>query len=181
MNNSAPKRFPSKRGFSLRMRFVAFLSVFVLFALLAAGCSAAPVAGTSKRDAAPTPIPPPSGLNDAGEKLSLELVENEGVKYITDHEGFVVYGLEDETALALLCVDECRDDFTPLAPRDKAVADGLDIELFTSFTRPDGDVQVLYNEIPLYRWSGDTKVGVAGGSGVAGVWFALDADANPLK
>jgi hypothetical protein len=42
---------------------------------------------------------------------------------------------------------------------------------FATITRSDGIVQVTYNHMPLYYFSGDSKAGDTTGQGKNGVWF----------
>jgi predicted lipoprotein with Yx(FWY)xxD motif len=37
-----------------------------------------------------------------------------------------------------------------------------------TITRPDGSVEVTYNDMPLYTWQGDSAPGQATGQGVGG-------------
>ena len=109
--------------------------------------------------------------------MTLEIVTNGDLRLITDHRGYPVYGNTRGTADALFCADaECTTAWPPLEPRDRAVAADLDLARFAIIARPDGSEQVVYNGVPLYLWSGDRAIGIPGGAGVAGIWFAMTAD-----
>lgn len=40
-----------------------------------------------------------------------------------------------------------------------------------TITRADGNIQLTYNQMPLYFWHGDSKPGDTTGNNVGGVWF----------
>jgi hypothetical protein len=46
---------------------------------------------------------------------------------------------------------------------------------FATITRSDGIVQVTYNHMPLYYFSGDSAAGDTTGQGKNGVWFVAPA------
>ena len=69
-----------------------------------------------------------------------------------------------ESVEALLCTGECADVWIPLAPRDPAVAVGLDVDRYTVLTRPNGDQQAVYAGVPLYLWTGDREIGITAGA-----------------
>lgn len=145
--------------------------------VLLAGCSDDPVS-QSDRVVAPTAIAGPSGVGPSGEQLTLEVVDGGSTTglVITDHRGFAVYGVADEAMSgAPVCFGTCLDIWIPLTPRDDAVADRLNADLYEVYLRPDGIEQATYAGVPLYLWSGDSDVGITGGAGVAGTWFALTA------
>ena len=155
-------------------RFFAGVGAIIL---LLSGCSDDSVAQT-ERVIAPTSIPAPSGVGADGAMLTLEVLDGgpETGLVITDHRGFVVYGVAGETADAEpVCSGDCLDIWIPLEPRDAAVAANLDLSLYDVYLRPDGIEQVTYGDVPLYLWSGDRDIGITGGAGVAGTWFALTA------
>jgi predicted lipoprotein with Yx(FWY)xxD motif len=143
--------------------------------LLLSSCSDDSVSQT-ERIIAPTSIPAPSGIDADGALLTLEVIDGGPATglVITDHRGFAVYGLAGETVDAgPVCAGDCLDIWIPLRPRDAAVSARLDLSLYGVLERPDGIEQVTYANVPLYLWTGDREVGITGGAGVAGTWFAL--------
>lgn len=131
----------------------------------------------AERVAEPTAIAAPSGIGSDGAQLTLEVVDGGPATglVLTDHRGFVLYGLTGETVEEIICDDDCTDVWIPLAPRSGGVASALDADEYSIIERPNGSAQAAYRGVPLYLWSGDTEVGVTGGAGVAGTWFALTA------
>lgn len=148
--------------------------------LLLSSCSSDSVTQT-ERAVAPTTVPAPDGVGPSGEALTLEVVDggtSTGL-VITDHRGFAVYGVAGEAPEGKpTCFGDCLDIWIPLSPRDLAVSDQLELDLFDVYTRPEGFDQVVYAGVPLYLWSGDNEIGITGGAGVAGTWFALTETAG---
>lgn len=157
---------------------VAAAAVGLVPALLVAvaACSDDGTVAQGERVQEPTSIAAPSGLGADGAELTLEVVDggDSTGRVLTDHRGFAVYGLTGETVGgALQCFGECLDVWIPVAPRDGGVASALDAERYEVYLRPDGIEQATYAGVPLYTWTGDDEIGVTGGAGVAGTWFAL--------
>lgn len=162
---------------SRRRRLASALCAVLLLVSACSSDSAAEV----ERAVAPTAIPAPSGVGANGEELTLEVLDGGDATglVITDHRGFVVYGVAGETTTGdPTCTGDCLDVWIPLAPRDAAVSSRLDADLFEIWSRPDGFDQAAYAGVPLYLWSGDSEIGITGGAGVAGTWFALSETAG---
>jgi predicted lipoprotein with Yx(FWY)xxD motif len=48
-----------------------------------------------------------------------------------------------------------------------------------TLTRPDGTMQLTYNNLALYTYTGDTQAGVPTGVGINNVWYLAAPDAYP--
>ena len=46
---------------------------------------------------------------------------------------------------------------------------------FGTVQRPGGEMQVTFDGMPLYTYSGDSSPGQANGQGIQGIWFAVSA------
>ena len=95
---------------------------------------------------------------------------------IADGRGMTLYHLKTEVNGSIACTGSCASVWPPLlvpsgsaSPTEGAGATGR----LGTVTRPDGGVQVTYDGLPLYRYSGDTSAGQANGQGIQGVWFAI--------
>jgi predicted lipoprotein with Yx(FWY)xxD motif len=95
---------------------------------------------------------------------------------IADGQGFTLYHLTSEVNGKIECTGSCTSVWPPLlvpsgsgSPTEAA---GLAGQLGT-ITRPDGGVQVTYDGMPLYMYSGDGSAGQANGQGIEGKWFAI--------
>ena len=169
--------FPSRRRLGSATIAIVLSALLLLGAVACGGDSVS----QAERVVAPTSVPAPSGVGADGQELTLEVVVGGATTglVLTDHRGFVVYGVTGEAAEGEpTCFGDCLDVWIPLSPRDLAVSDQLEIDLFAVYTRPDGIDQVVYAGIPLYLWTGDREVGITGGAGVAGTWFALTETAG---
>ena len=94
-----------------------------------------------------------------------------------DGEGFTLYHLTTEKNGKIDCTGSCTSTWPPLLAKNgqlpAAMAD-LSGKLST-VTRPDGGVQITFDGMPLYTYSGDSAPGQANGNGVSGVWYAVAA------
>ena len=83
-----------------------------------------------------------------------------------------VYASQLDDSGASNCVDDCAETFIPYTVNRGDVVYGLRLEGEISLiTRPDGTLQVAYNEMPLYTYVGDTMQGELNGYGIDEVWF----------
>ena len=158
----------------LQIRMFPTILILTVVAVLSSGCSN-DATSQAERAPAPTAVPAPAGIGPDGLRRTLEVVDGGASTGLvaTDYRGFAVYGVSGETQEALVCVGGCTTAWIPLAPRDQAASDELDVAKLAFFTRPDGIEQAVYDGIPLYLWTGDSEIGITGGAGVAGTWFAL--------
>jgi predicted lipoprotein with Yx(FWY)xxD motif len=89
--------------------------------------------------------------------------------------GLTLYHLSTETGGSVQCTGQCSDVWPPLLetsgvlPGEGGGATGT----LGTVTRPDGKLQVTYDGMPLYNYSGDSQPGQANGQGIQGVWFAV--------
>lgn len=162
-----------------RRRYQLIVGALVALIVLA-GCGSNGT-GSPTGAVAPTEIAAPSGVNSAGTEVVLEVVDGGEATglVITDRLGFVVYGNTGETVTSLVCLDDCTSVWIPLTSEGRTtVSDSLDPTQLGLVERPDGITQVSYAGVPLYLWTGDDRIGITGGAGVAGTWFALTETAG---
>ncbi len=98
---------------------------------------------------------------------------------LVDQSGFTLYRFAPDGTGKTTCTGACATAWPPLMVTSAHVTGGPGItssELGT-ITRPDGTLQVTFNGMALYRFSGDKKAGDATGQGVAGVWSVVAASA----
>lgn len=92
--------------------------------------------------------------------------------------GFTLYLFRPEKDGKVACVDSCLSTWRPLllpAGRSQAsAAAGLPGTL-GQVGRPDGQMQLTYDEWPLYTFAGDARPGTVAGEGVMDSWFAVEA------
>lgn len=97
---------------------------------------------------------------------------------LVDSKGKTLYTLTDNAGKAMPCTGKCATFWPPLvASGTPKGAKGV-----TGLGTVSGGKQVTADGLPLYRYSGDTKKGQAGGEGISsygGVWHAVTTDAAP--
>jgi predicted lipoprotein with Yx(FWY)xxD motif len=80
------------------------------------------------------------------------------------------------------CYGECEQAWPVLEATGEVTAgDGLDQSLLDTVERRDGTLQVTYNGLPLYYFSGDEAAGDVAGQGLNDVWWVLSADGKPVR
>ena len=95
-------------------------------------------------------------------------------------DGVTLYHLTTESGGSIQCTGSCAGTWPPLLESGGALpgeSAGVTGKLGT-ITRPDGKVQITYDGMPLYTYSGDSQAGQANGQGIQGVWFAVTASAS---
>jgi predicted lipoprotein with Yx(FWY)xxD motif len=95
---------------------------------------------------------------------------------LTDAAGMTLYAFSPDAPGTSACNGGCASTWPPLAPP----ADGSDITVdpdatgtVDAFARADGSLQVEYNGMPLYYFSGDMNPGDTNGNGIAGKWSVV--------
>jgi predicted lipoprotein with Yx(FWY)xxD motif len=119
-----------------------------------------------------------SGATAASTASTISTVSNSllGTKIIVDAGGYTVYHLTSETKGVIGCTGACRKVWPPLLLKTgvKLVAGGgLSASKLGTVKRSDGGVQVTYNHLGLYLYSGDKRPGQANGQGTGGKWYAI--------
>lgn len=163
------------------------IRLFVVAALLAA-CSAAPGATTTPTSvatlapvvtsvpatatAAPVATPPQSVITPpAGFGIVIGTATSaNGVTYLVPPDNFSLYVFDNDSPGQSACTGNCAGTWPPL-PGGPQYGGGAGVGgTFGSITRDDGTVQVTYNDMPLYFYSGDAAAGDTNGDGIGGVW-----------
>jgi predicted lipoprotein with Yx(FWY)xxD motif len=100
-----------------------------------------------------------------------------GDTVLVDGKGLTLYRNARETGTSIVCTGSCATEWPPLLLTGGASAvAGTGVKgTLSSVTRPDGGVQVTFNGMPLYLFSGDKSAGDANGQGVSQIWFAVPA------
>lgn len=143
------------------------LGLVVVVAVLAACGGGAPAAD----DSATSSVGESAGVHGAGTEMGSTLV---------DPSGFTLYVFMADAGSESACYDVCAELWPPV-PGNAAIDPDLDASAFGTTTRTDGSDQLTVNGMPLYRYASDTSPGDAGGHGLDGAWFAVDADGRVLE
>jgi predicted lipoprotein with Yx(FWY)xxD motif len=130
--------------------------------------SSAPATGAS---ATGSPAAAASGAAAATAE-GLKTASIGGVTVLTNAKGFTLYSFAPDTATKSACSGACATAWPPQA------ASATVTSPYTSFKRPDGITQLVFNGHPLYTFTGDTAPGTASGNGVSafgGLWHEVPA------
>jgi predicted lipoprotein with Yx(FWY)xxD motif len=95
--------------------------------------------------------------------------------------GFTIYHLTTEVGGQIECTGGCRATWPPVLASGAvpALPGGVPGTLST-VNRPDGGVQLTFNGMPLYTYSGDSGPGQSNGQGIGGVWFAVTSSGTTV-
>lgn len=100
---------------------------------------------------------------------------------LVDADGNTLYMfVPDQEAGEPTCYDDCAAAWPALeADGDPVAGEGVDASLLGTAERTDGSVQVTYNDLPLYLFSGDEAAGDTNGQGLNDVWWAVSPSGEP--
>ena len=95
--------------------------------------------------------------------------------YLVAANGFTVYTFKNDKPDTSNCYDACATNWPPyVVPASGAMAaDPAVTGKLGTAQRKDGMIQLTYNDMPLYFWINDKKVGDTKGQGVNNVWFVV--------
>jgi predicted lipoprotein with Yx(FWY)xxD motif len=120
-----------------------------------------------------------AGGAGSGGTLSTKSIQGVGT-VLVNSTGLTLYHLSTESGGSIQCTGQCASVWPPFlesggtVPTESGGASGA----LGTVTRPDGKMQITYNGMPLYRYSGDSQPGQANGQGIQGVWFAVTASGS---
>lgn len=145
----------------MRTRHLVLLTVFVLLTgSCGDGTEPAPDASTEGESA--TVSVAPTSLGDV----------------LVDGDGRTLYLFTKDEGETSTCTGGCASAWPALMVDGPPVA-GTGVDEAQLGTNAAG--QVTYGGRPLYRYAQDAEAGDVTGQGVGGVWFAVDADGNPIE
>jgi predicted lipoprotein with Yx(FWY)xxD motif len=137
------------------------------------GASQAP-AGTAAASAAA------SGA--AGTAYTIDIAHDAKLgDHLTGEDGKTLYILTKDTPGTSTCADSCAATWPPFildSGETTAAGTGVTGTLGT-LKRADGSMQVTYDNLPVYYFSGDSAAGDAKGQGVGGVWYVVTPAGAP--
>ncbi len=160
------------------MKRLALVGLIAVLAFTACGGDEEPSgAGSSPTPtgtASPTPTQSVSGtVTVASSSLGQILV---------DAEGKTLYLFMRDSGGKSSCTAGCATTWPPLAASGTPTAgDGVQQSLLGTTARDDGTMQVVYNQHPLYNFSGDSAAGDTKGQGIGGNWFVVSPAGEPIR
>lgn len=128
---------------------------------------------------------PEAGGDDQQEPVAaaIEVASSSLGEILVDPGGMTLYMFvpDQQQEGEPTCYDECADTWPPLEDAGElAAGEGLDQSLLGTVERTDHTTQVTYNDLPLYRFSGDEAAGDTNGQGLNDVWWVVSADGDPV-
>lgn len=105
-------------------------------------------------------------------KTTTLTVSGKSMTVLTDGQGKTLYYFTPDTAAKTACTGSCAETWPPLllTGTTKVTAETKLPGELEVYKNPNGN-QVIYNDHPLYTFSGDTGPGQSNGQGIAGQWF----------
>ena len=149
----------------------------VIAALILAGCS--PLAlGIPEDTETPTATVVVVPGATTAPVVTLTVSKNAALgSYLTDESGFTLYYYKNDTARASHCSGDCLQTWPGVMTSGAPIASDPSITGKLGWiNRPDGGMQVTYNDMPLYYYSKDNKPGDTLGQGAGGQWFVVPPD-----
>jgi predicted lipoprotein with Yx(FWY)xxD motif len=102
--------------------------------------------------------------------------------YITGKDGLTLYLFTPDTATSSACTGGCADTWPALTlPAGQSPTAGAGVTgTFSTLTRTDGTIQVVFNGHPLYYFSGDSAAGQTNGQGLSGKWYIVSPSGDQI-
>jgi predicted lipoprotein with Yx(FWY)xxD motif len=151
----------------LPVRLLAALGGLVL---VVAACSSAGAAGSNQTTAAPGAS---AASGASGQAIVVTAGSGAAGAYLAGKDGLTLYTFTPDSKDTSTCTGACATNWPPFTV---AAGDALNggpgvAGTLSTFTRPDGTLQVAYDGLPLYYFAKDAKAGDTNGQGVGGKWF----------
>ena len=138
-----------------------------------------------------TPVTPINRSNDwrltVHDEFSFILRTYNNYRFLTDQRGWSLYIFTADTPGNSTCFEDCEISWPPVLISSMAsVTPSYDIraEYLSTFIRPDGRVQLVYNGYPLYYYMKDVVASDIRGQAVnsfGGFWYLIGSDGVPIR
>ena len=146
---------------------VGAFGVLLGLAGLLAGCHPPPNPAASS-STSPSPTGPSYTL-----RTGQATVDGGTRTVLVDAQGFTLYFRSKDTASSV-CSASCANTWPPLVQPSGSPIPGPDLTGTLRVTVNTNGNQLVYNNHPLYRYSGDSAEGQANGEGSSGIWFVVE-------
>ena len=126
---------------------------------------------------APTTAPTPTTATTFTVQTAQAPVNGKTTTILTNAQGLTLYYFTPDTASKTVCTSSCAQTWPPLLftgtgkPTASTALPG-EVEVYKN---ANGN-QVIYNDHPLYSYSGDSAAGQTSGEGLFGKWFVATPD-----
>ncbi len=156
---------------------------FLAFTLALGACSTSSdeplaTAGDQQQTAVTEATPPAteaSAPETAGTASALLGTNDTAGDLLVGPDGRSLYGFTNDSAAASTCYGGCAEAWPPvIVDEDWTIGPGLDLGIFATTTRDDGQLQLVAGKWPLYYYAGDAVPGDINGQGSGDVWFLVE-------
>jgi predicted lipoprotein with Yx(FWY)xxD motif len=127
----------------------------------------------------PTTAPTTAAASTTGivVKTTSATVSGKALTILTDAKGMTLYYFKPDTASKTACTADCASTWPPLLFSSSGTPQaGGSLPGSLQVASNANGKQIVYNDHPLYTFSGDTAPGQTNGEGIAGKWFVVTTD-----
>jgi predicted lipoprotein with Yx(FWY)xxD motif len=124
------------------------------------------------------------GQGGAQEAATVQVASSNFGDILVDAEGMTLYMFvpDQQKGGQPTCFGECAQAWPALtASGEPTVGAGLEEAQVGTAERKDGKTQVTYNDLPLYRFSGDKAAGDTNGQSLNDVWWVVSTSGKPVR
>jgi len=152
------------------------IGLVLVMAVSACGGTTSTGSAPSTPTTAPTtaPTPTPTTASAFTVQTAQATVNGKTTTILTNAQGLTLYYFTPDTASKTVCTGSCAQTWSPLlfTGTGKPTALPGEVEVYKN---ANGN-QVIYNDHPLYIYSGDSAAGQTSGEGLFGKWFVATPD-----
>ncbi len=153
------------------------IGLVLVMAVSACGGTTSTGSAPSTPTTAPTTAPTPTTATTFTVQTAQATVSGKTTTILTNAQGLTLYYFTPDTASKTVCTGSCAQTWPPLLftgtgkPTASTALPG-EVEVYKN---ANGN-QVIYNDHPLYIYSGDSAAGQTSGEGLFGKWFVATPD-----
>lgn len=153
------------------------LGLVLVLAVSACGGTTSTGSAPSTPTTAPTTAPTPTTASTFTVQTAQATVNGKATTILTNAQGLTLYYFTPDTASKTVCTGSCAQTWPPLLftgtgkPTASTALPG-ELEVYKNANGK----QVIYNDHPLYTYSGDSAAGQTKGEGLFGKWFVATPD-----
>ncbi len=149
------------------------LGLVLVMAVSACGGTTSTGSAPSTPTTAPTTAPTPTTATTFTVQTAQATVNGKTTPILTNTQGLTLYYFTPDTASKTVCTGSCAQTWPPLLFTGTGNPTALgELEVYAN---ANGN-QVIYNDHPLYTYSGDSAAGQTNGERLFGKWFVATPD-----
>jgi len=163
----------------------AAVATFATVAIVVSACAAQTGGGATpaaSQAPAATAAATAAASAAAGSTYTVDIAHDPNLgDHLIGQDGRTLYIFTKDTPGASTCTDTCAATWPPFTLSAGAtVAAGTGVTgTVGTLKRADGSMQVTYDNLPVYYFSGDSAAGDVKGQGIGGVWYVVTPAGAP--